>query len=56
MEFEDIATVLIEQGLLLTALELHVELEERGKGLKSLNKFFSDASNFDKFTRYRFVA
>ena len=36
---------------MLTALELHAELVERGKAVRSLGEFFDNAANFDKFTR-----
>ena len=49
--YQGIADRLIQDGYLLTALELHTELEERGKSLKSLKEFFESSSNFEKFTR-----
>ena len=49
--FQGIADRLVQDGYLLTALELHTELEERGKPLKSLKEFFENSSNFEKFTR-----
>ena len=51
MNFQDVADVLLDEGLLLTALELHVELSEKGKGLSSLKTFFENSSNFERFTR-----
>ena len=51
VSFQYIADNLISEGLLLTALELHCELTERGKGLVSLKEFFQESSNFDKFVR-----
>ena len=46
----------IREGLLLTALELHAELVERGRAVRSLREFFDNANNFDKFTREDSVA
>ena len=49
--YQGVADRLIQDGYLLTALELHTELEERGKSLKSLKEFFENSLNFEKFTR-----
>ena len=49
--YQGVADRLIQDGYLLTALELHTELEERGKSLKSLREFFENSLNFEKFTR-----
>lgn len=51
MNYQNVADQLLNSGLLLTALELHVELTERGKELTSLKKFFENSSNFEKYTR-----
>ncbi len=51
VDLESVANFFLEEGFLLTALELHAELCERGKGLRLLANFFEDASNFEKFTR-----
>ncbi|TRY74860.1 hypothetical protein TCAL_11211 [Tigriopus californicus] len=51
MNYQSVADQLLSSGLLLTALELHVELAERGKELTSLKKFFENPSNFEKYTR-----
>lgn len=51
MALQGIADQLLQEGLLLTALELHAELTERGKGLSSLREFFDNSTNFEKFTR-----
>ncbi len=51
MEPQRVADFLIREGFLLTALELHIELSEKGKGLPSLTTFFKDPSNFEAFTR-----
>ena len=49
--YQDIADRLVQDGHLLTALELHIELEERGISLKTLKEFFENSSNFEKYTR-----
>ena len=49
--YQGIADRLIQDGYLLTALELHTELSEHGKSIKSLKEFFEDSSNFEKFLR-----
>ena len=49
--YQGIADRLVQDGYLLTALELHIELAERGKSLKTLKEFFENSSNFEKFTR-----
>jgi len=51
VEYQSLADRLIRDGFLLTALEFQTELVERGKSLKSLQKFFDDSSNFESFTR-----
>ena len=50
MEAQNVADYLIKEGYLLTALELHVELSEKGKPLSSLSSYFKNPSNFE-FTR-----
>lgn len=45
--YGDIAKRLLDDRLLLTALELHYELVEAGKELPGLREFFSDPSNFE---------
>ncbi|XP_011138092.2 lisH domain and HEAT repeat-containing protein KIAA1468 homolog [Harpegnathos saltator] len=47
ISYEDIATKLLDEKLLLTALELHAELCEVGKELPILREFFSNPSNFE---------
>lgn len=49
--YHDIATKLINDKLLLTALELHSELIEAGKELPKLRDFFSNPGNFEFQTR-----
>ena len=44
------ADFLVKEGYLLTALELHVELTEKGKTLPFLTKYFEDSKNFEAFT------
>ena len=50
MDHQKVADFLIKEGFLLTALELHVELNEKGKALSSLTQFFQDSKNFEVFT------
>jgi len=45
--YGDIAKKLLNDRLLLTALELHYELVEAGKELPGLREFFSNPSNFE---------
>lgn len=45
--YEEIALKLLNEKLLLTALELYVELCEAGKELPILRDFFSNANNFE---------
>jgi len=47
-DWEDIPTSLIEEGFLLSALELHSELLEAGKELSTLKNFFSNPGNFEQ--------
>ena len=49
--FDRIANKLLRSGLLLTALELHAELIERGKELPRLREFFDNPHNFEKQTQ-----
>lgn len=50
LSYHDIATKLLNDNLLLTALELHVELVEAGKELPKLRIFFSNPGNFEQHT------
>ena len=50
MEPQRVADYLLKEGYLLTALELHAELSEKGKPLSSLTQFFQDSKNFEVFT------
>ena len=43
MEPQRVADYLLKEGYLLTALELHAELSEKGKPLSSLTQFFQDS-------------
>lgn len=45
--YQDIASKLINDRFLLTALELHTELVEGGKELKTLRDYFSNPGNFE---------
>lgn len=47
ISYSDIASKLINDRLLLTALELHTELIEAGKELRVLRDFFSNPANFE---------
>ncbi|KAI4469951.1 rab11-binding protein relch [Holotrichia oblita] len=48
--YQDIATKLLTDKLLLTALELHTELVESGKEVRLLKDFFSNPGNFELHT------
>lgn len=48
LTFNDIATKLLNDRFLLTALEFHTELVESGRELKQLKDFFSNPSNFEQ--------
>ena len=50
MDYQGVADFLIKEGFLLTALEFHVELSEKGQILQSLSQFFQDTKNFESFT------
>lgn len=45
--YSDIATKLLKDRFLLTALELHSELVECGKDVPKLKEFFSNPGNFE---------
>ena len=47
ISYEEIATKLLNEKLLLTALELHAELCEAGKELPILKEFFSNPNHFE---------
>lgn len=47
LSYGDVAKKLLNDRLLLTALELHYELIEAGKELPGLREFFSNPSNFE---------
>ena len=46
-EIDSVAKILLERRFFLTALELHTELIESGKGLPRLKEFFSNPNNFE---------
>ena len=48
LSFEAIASKLIKDNLLLTALELHTELVESGREILKLRDYFSNPSNFER--------
>lgn len=47
ISYNEVASKLINDRLLLTALELHTELIEAGKELRILRDFFSNPANFE---------
>lgn len=47
ISYEEIATKLLNEKFLLTALELHAELCEAGKELPILKDFFANPSHFE---------
>ena len=51
MDLEKFSRCLLDEGFLLTALELHAETSERGKSVDRLKDFFEDSANFERFTR-----
>ena len=51
ISYSDIASKLLRDGFLLTALELHCELTESGKELPKLKEFFSNPVNFEQNSR-----
>lgn len=46
--WDDVASKLLQDKLLLTALELHTELAEAGFELPRLRDYFSNPSNFEQ--------
>ena len=46
-EWETVANRLLEEGLILTALELHTELLEGKRELPILRDYFSNPGNFE---------
>ena len=46
--YEELGAKLIEDRLLLTALELYAELSEAGHEILCLKQFFSNPGNFEK--------
>lgn len=46
-DWEEVASALLEEGMVLTALELHAELLESGKEVTSLRDYFSNPGNFE---------
>ena len=51
-EINEIAKKLLKWKFLLSALEVHVELCERGREQPLLRDFFSNPGNFETSTRY----
>lgn len=50
LAWDDVASKLLQDKLLLTALELHTELAEAGFELPRLRDYFSNPSNFEQNT------
>ena len=48
LTFDSIAGRLLKERLILTALELHMELLESGRELTRLRDFFSNPANFER--------
>ncbi|RNA19956.1 lisH domain and HEAT repeat-containing KIAA1468-like protein, partial [Brachionus plicatilis] len=46
--FDQIASVLLKQNFILTALEFHTELAESGRELPRLRDYFSNPANFEQ--------
>ena len=46
-DWEEFSSVLLEDGFILTALELHTELLECGKEIPTLRDYFSNPGNFE---------
>lgn len=51
ISYSDVAMKLLDDRLLLTALELHCELTEAGKEIPKLKEFFSNPGNFEQNSR-----
>lgn len=49
--YNDVAVKLLNDKLLLTALELHFELLENGREVPKLRDFFSNPGNFEQSPR-----
>ena len=50
LHWDDIAKKLLQERLLLTALELHTELVEAGHQLPRLTEYFSNPAHFDLYS------
>ena len=46
-DWEGLGKMLLSEGLVLTALELHTELLEGGKNVACLRDYFSNPGNFE---------
>lgn len=46
-QWDEVAEQLLEDGLVLTALEMHTELLESGRELPRLRDYFSNPGNFE---------
>lgn len=56
MEWEDIASRLLDKKLYLSALELYYELLEHNHEIPALRDFFSNPGNFEAFYNIRKLA
>ena len=50
ISLDQIASFLLKQNFVLTALEFHTELAETGRELPRLRDFFSNPANFEQTT------
>ena len=48
ISYDDVSRQLIKDGFILTALELHTELQEIGKPVGYLKDYFSNPGNFER--------
>lgn len=46
-DWEEVSSALLEDGFILTALELHTELLECGREVSTLKDYFSNPGNFE---------
>lgn len=46
-DWEEVSCALLEDGFILTALELHTELLECGREVSTLKDYFSNPGNFE---------
>ena len=46
-DWEEVANAMLEDGMILSALELHTELLECGREVAQLRDYFSNPGNFE---------